>query len=136
MERRQFVSNAVLTAAAAVAASRVPAQAADMAGMGETNIIFTAADPGHWSGVEKLHVPRLEVSGGTLTVTTPHPMSAAHYIVSHTVVLDGGAYLGRQTFTPSDKPVSTHRLPEGYKGGITVTSTCNLHDWWVATTHA
>ena len=134
MERRQFVSQAVLTVAAATAASHVPAHAAGRHRSADTNVIFTARNPGHWSGLEKLHVPKLEVSGRTLTVTTPHPMSAEHYIVSHTVVLDGGHYLGRHTFMPTDKPVSTHELPDGFKGMVTVTSTCNQHDWWMVRT--
>ncbi|MEI9890197.1 MAG: desulfoferrodoxin family protein [Caulobacteraceae bacterium] len=65
-------------------------------------------------------------------MTTPHPMSEDHFIVSHSVVLDGGKYLGRAVFTPKSQPVSTHELPAGYKGKVTVTSTCNLHDFWVA----
>ena len=73
------------------------------------------------------------VADSVLTVTTPHPMSEAHFIVSHSVVLDGGKYLGRAVFTPASKPVSTYTLPAGYKGKVTVTSTCNLHDFWVAT---
>ena len=55
------------------------------------------------------------------------------FIVSHSVVLGGGQYLGRKTFTPADMPVSTYTLPAGYKGPVTVTSTCNLHDFWTAT---
>jgi superoxide reductase len=95
------------------------------------NVIFTAADPGHWKDVEALHVPIVAVSGSKLTITTPHPMSEPHYIVSHTVVLEGGKYLDRTTFTYKDRPVSEHILPPGYTGQVTVTSTCNLHDFWV-----
>jgi superoxide reductase len=60
-------------------------------------------------------------------------MSEPHFIVSHTVVLANGAFLDRKTFTWKDKPVSTHMLPAGYTGPVTVTSTCNLHDFWVKT---
>jgi superoxide reductase len=95
------------------------------------NVIFTAEDPGHWAGVEALHVPDVTVAGSTLTIKTPHPMSQPHYIVSHTVVLAGGQFLDRKTFTWTDQPVSTHTLPAGYKGPVTITSTCNLHDFWV-----
>jgi superoxide reductase len=83
--------------------------------------------------VEALHVPVLTLASSTLTVKTPHPMSAPHYIVSHTVVLAGGQFLDRKTFTYTDQPVSTHTLPAGYKGKVIVTSTCNLHDFWVKT---
>ena len=130
LRRRDFAKTA-LFGAAAVAAS-LPAVANAAAGGAEENVIFTKDDPGHWAGKEALHVPVATVQGSTLTVKTPHPMSEAHYIVSHSVVLDGGRYLGRKTFTPKDQPVSTHMLPAGYKGKVTVTSTCNLHDFWVA----
>jgi superoxide reductase len=76
-------------------------------------------------------VPDTSVTGGVLTVTTPHPMSAPHFIVSHTVVLADGKFLDRKTFTYTDTPTSTHTLPAGYKGPVTITSTCNLHDFWV-----
>jgi superoxide reductase len=58
-------------------------------------------------------------------------MSEAHYIVSHTVVLDNGTFINRKTFNWKDQPVSEHSLPTGYRGSVTVTSTCNLHDMWI-----
>jgi superoxide reductase len=132
MERRHFVRNGLAAAASAAAAvSLVPASAQAAQDMGLTNIVFTEDDPGHFAKVAKLHVPMVEVSNGMLKVTTPHPMSEAHYIVSHTVVLEGGKFLGRKTFNWHDKPVSQHQLPAGYKGKVMVTSTCNLHDWWL-----
>lgn len=130
MQRRQFVTSALAATAAAAALTR-GAVAEDAPQW--TNVVFTEDDPGHWKGVEKLHVPLVKVDGNKLTVTTPHPMSEAHYIVSHTVVLDGGKYLDRKTFNWKDQPTSEHTLPDGYKGMVTVTSTCNLHDWWVKT---
>ncbi len=128
MQRRSFVTTALAGAAAAVSLPRI-AQADQNNDW--TNVVFTESDPGHWKDVEKLHVPVVKIDGRKMTVTTPHPMSEAHYIVSHTVVLDGGKFLDRKTFNWKDKPTSEHTLPEGYKGKVTVTSTCNLHDWWV-----
>jgi superoxide reductase len=130
MQRRNLAKTAL---AGAAAAAIIPAAAAQAANKAE-NIVFTENDPGHWAKVEKLHVPVLTITGSSLTVKTPHPMSPAHYIVSHTVVLAGGKFLDRKTFTPADEPVSTHTLPDGYTGKIFVTSTCNLHDFWVKTT--
>jgi len=118
------------TAMFAAVAAALPAAARAAAGP-EDNVIFTKDDPGHWAGKEAAHVPVVMVEGSTLTVKTPHPMSEAHFIVSHSVVLDGGKYLSRAVFTPKDMPVSTHTLPAGYKGKVTVTSTCNLHDFWM-----
>lgn len=129
MQRRDLAKTAL---AGAVAAVVLPvAQQADAAMDEYENVIFTEEDPGHWKAVEKLHVPIVTVDGGKLTARTPHPMSEPHYIVSHTVVLGDGTFVDRKTFTWKDQPVSEHTLPAGYKGKVTVTSTCNLHDWWV-----
>ena len=128
MQRREFAKSAIL---GVVAASAMPvatrAEGADL----YKNVVFTEADPGHWSPqIEKLHIPDTTVAGGKLTIKTPHPMSEAHYIVSHTVVLADGTFVSRKTFTYKDEPVSEHALPAGYSGKVTVTSTCNQHDWW------
>jgi superoxide reductase len=128
MQRRNFGARA-LAGGALIATLPLAAKAAS--GMHWQNLVFTKTDTGHWTGVEALHVPVLTLAGQTLTVRTPHPMSPAHYIVSHTVVLAGGVFLDRKTFTPADEPVSTHTLPAGYRGEVLVTSTCNLHDFWL-----
>ena len=128
--RRRDIAKTALLGAAALA---VPAAARAADGNGMMNVVFTKDNPGHWAGKEGAHVPIATVSGNSLTVKTPHPISDDHFIVSHTVVLDSGKYLDRKTFTSKDQPVSTHTLPDGYKGGITVTSACNLHDLWMAT---
>jgi superoxide reductase len=127
LHRRDLAKTALFGAAAAA----FPAAARAAAPSAQNNVIFTKDDPGHWAGKEAAHVPVATVAGGMLTVKTPHPMSEEHFIVSHSVVLDGGKYLGRAVFTPKDQPVSTHALPAGYKGKVTVTSTCNLHDFWL-----
>jgi superoxide reductase len=120
-----------LAGGALLAALPLAAKAA--AGGQWQNVVFTKTAPGHWSAMESLHVPELTLAGDTLTVRTPHPMSPAHYIVSHTVVLTDGVFLSRKTFTPADEPLSTHTLPAGYHGDVLVTSTCNLHDFWLET---
>jgi superoxide reductase len=130
MERRTFL-NSALAGGAGIAF--LPSIAKAAAAPDLVNIVFTESDPAHWKAVEKLHVPDVKRSGDTITITTPHPMSEAHYIVSHTVVLEGGKFLSRKTFGWNDKPVSEHTLPSGYKGMISVTSTCNQHDWWLKT---
>jgi superoxide reductase len=129
MQRRQLASRTLAGAALAASLPLAAKAASDRA----KNVVFTAADPGHWVELEALHVPDITVSGSTLTVKTPHPMSQPHFIVSHTVVLEGGKFLDRKTFTYVDQPVSVHTLPDGYTGKVVVTSTCNLHDFWVKT---
>ena len=130
MNRRHAATSALTAAAASLI---LPAAARAQSMHHEKNVIFTADDPGHWSGVEALHIPVTTVADGVLTVKTPHPMTAPHFIVSHTVVLAGGKFLDRKTFTYTDQPISTHTLPDGYTGKVIVTSTCNLHDFWVKT---
>jgi len=128
MQRRNIAKSALAGAAFAV----LPVVAkADMDP--NANVVFTKEDPGHWAGVSELHVPVVTVSGSTMTIKTPHPMSKPHYIVSHTVVLSDGKFLDRKTFTYKDQPVSVHTLPAGYTGPVIITSTCNLHDFWVKT---
>jgi desulfoferrodoxin (superoxide reductase-like protein) len=78
-------------------------------------------------------VPETTVEAGVLTIRTPHPQSDEHYIVSHSVVLAGGAFLNRTTFTANQPPLSHVPLPAGYAGPVTVVSTCNRHDAWVKT---
>ena len=128
MKRRDFVTTALTGTAAVVTLPRVAETAAPNAW---TNVLFTEDNPGHWKGKEKLHVPMVEIKGDKITIRTPHPMSEAHYIVSHTVVLDNGRFIDRKTFNWKDQPVSEHSLPTGYRGSVTVTSTCNLHDVWI-----
>jgi superoxide reductase len=130
MNRRHAATSALTAAAASLI---LPAAARAQSMHHEKNVIFTADDPGHWAGVEALHIPVTTVADGVLTVKTPHPMTAPHFIVSHTVVLAGGKFLDRKTFTYTDQPISTHTLPAGYTGKVIVTSTCNLHDFWVKT---
>src|ERR1700761_3634453 len=94
--RRDLARLALAGTAAVVALPIAAAKAATP----NTNIIFTKDDPGHWAGKEATHVPQVTVSGSMLMVKTPHPMTEAHFIVSHSAVLDGGKYLDRKVFTP------------------------------------
>ncbi len=95
------------------------------------NIIHTKDNPGHWAGKQGIHVPQVTVIGDKVSVVTNHPMSESHFIVRHTLVLGDGTFIGGTTFTPTDKPESSYKLPAGYKGKIQVTSFCNLHDFWL-----
>lgn len=128
MKRRDFVNTALTGTAAIVTLPRV-----GQAKMAHTwtNVLFHEDNAGHWKGKEKLHVPVVEMKGDKITVRTPHPMSEQHYIVSHTVVLADGRFIGRKTFNWKDDPFSEHSLPARYRGSVTVTSTCNLHDLWI-----
>jgi superoxide reductase len=141
MDRRRFATRtlfgALLAAAATVGRAQPAAPPGAAPGQAPTlpkqNIFFSEDDPGHWVDWVSLHVPQTTVEAGVLTIRTPHPQSDEHYIVSHSVVLAGGAFLSRETFTANQPPVSQHPLPAGYAGAVTVVSTCNRHDTWVKT---
>jgi superoxide reductase len=130
LNRRGLAKAAFLGVAAA---ATLPAAARAQAASDNSNVVFTESDPGHWAKGKAVHLPVVTVTGSAISVKTPHPMTEAHFIVSHTVVLAGGKYLGRKTFTAADQPVSEYTLPADYKGKIIVTSTCNLHDLWLTT---
>jgi len=125
--RRQFMQ---VSAAAAVGLCMAPRPAAAES-LSFPGIIYTAENPGKWTSKVASHMPQAEVSGGSVMVKTPHPMSAEHFIVRHTLVGADGTVLGEMTFTPTDKPESTFALPAGYKGKCWATSFCNRHDFWV-----
>jgi superoxide reductase len=130
MHRRDFGKSAIvgLTVAAAM-----PLAARAAGSNPNENVVFTQADPGHWAKVAATHLPQASVEGGKVKIKTPHPQSETHYIVSHSVVLADGTFVSRKTFSYKDEPVSEHALPAGYTGEVTVTSTCNQHDYWVTT---
>ena len=130
MQRRDFAKSAIFgLATAAILPTAARAAGSDP----NQNVVFTADDPGHWEKVVKSHLPQASVAGGKVTIKTAHGQSEEHYIVSHSVILADGTFLSRKTFTHKDEPVSEHALPAGYKGKVTVTSTCNQHDFWVNT---
>lgn len=96
-----------------------------------TGIVYTKDNPGKWAKKVGSHAPEVKVEGGKVMVKTNHPMSEAHYIVRHTLVLADGTVVGAATFTSKNRPESSYELPAGYKGKIYATSFCNLHDFWL-----
>lgn len=131
-DRRDFLKTAAAAASLLTLTSARLAFASE--GSSYANIIYTKDNPGKWAGKEGSHAPQVTVNGSTVAVMTKHPMSADHFIVRHTLVLEDGTFVGGKTFTPADKPESSFELPAGYKGKIHVTSFCNLHDFWLAET--
>ncbi|WP_417912298.1 desulfoferrodoxin family protein [Candidatus Electronema sp. TJ] len=137
-DRRDLLKTAAAVAAAATAGSAVSAFAADKAAAPSAagSIYYSKEQPGQWKGKEGTHAPEVKVEGGKVSVVTPHPMSAEHFIVRHTVILADGTVLGAKNFAPADKPESSYDLPKDYKGKICATSFCNLHDLWVSEAEA
>ena len=135
--RRDFIRTTLvvasgMTVARAIQADEaVPAAPAPTLGGLPTNLIFTAAAPGVWKAKVDSHAPQVSVADGKLTMKTKHGMNDEHYIVRHTLVSADGQVLGATTFYPSDRPESTHTLPDGFSGKLYATSFCNKHDFWV-----
>jgi len=129
-DRREFLKTAALAATTVTLASSGVAFASAPASL--TNIIYTAENPGKWDKKVGSHAPQVTINGSAVAVATKHPMSADHFIVRHTLVLEDGTVVGAKTFTPTDQPESAYELPAGYKGKIYVTSFCNLHDFWMS----
>ncbi len=128
MDRRNFlkVSAAMASSVTVIGAGSVMASSASTSG-----IIYSAKDEGQWKGKNGSHAPAIHIDGSNVHVMTRHGMSEAHFIVRHTLVDAGGTVLGAKTFSPTDKPASTFTIPGGYRGKLTATSFCNLHDLWV-----
>jgi superoxide reductase len=128
--RRDFVKGSLLAASSMALGTFTTASAAPQS---FTGIVYTKSNPGKWSEKAGSHAPMISVAGGKVTVTTAHPMSQAHYIVRHTLVLEDGSVAGAKTFNPlqDTKAVSTFELPAGYKAKFYATSFCNLHDFWM-----
>jgi superoxide reductase len=128
-ERRDFLKASLVVAAGMAVSGISPLLAAT--GSCPAGLTYSAAAPGHWAGKEKSHAPVVSREGNQITITTPHPMSEAHFIVRHTLVAGNGQILGAKTFTPDDKQaVSVYKLAAGQEPKY-ATSFCNQHDFWV-----
>ena len=133
--RRAFLkTGAAVVVTGATAASSV-VMAASHNSMATTSplqgLVYTKAQPGMWAKKVGGHLPEIEVSGDSIKIITDHGMSAKHFIVRHTLVLENGTVASAKTFTPEDEAESVHKLPKGYKGKIFATSFCNKHDMWM-----
>jgi superoxide reductase len=129
-DRREFLKTSLLAAGAVVIVR--PAWARAATGGFPPGVIYTSENQGKWEGKAGSHAPKVEVKGGNASITTAHPMSAAHFIVRHTLVAPDGTVIGAKTFSPTDaKAVSSYELPAGSAGTFIATSFCNLHDFWL-----
>jgi superoxide reductase len=128
--RREFLIKGSATMVSLLAMGTVkPAQATEKS---FTGIVYTKENPGKWRKKVGSHLPSIHIENGRVNLSTKHPMSARHYIIRHTLVLEDGTVVGAKTFYPdTEKATSDHTLPAGYKGKIYATSFCNLHDFWV-----
>ena len=131
-ERRDFLKGSVVAVAALTVGLGTRVQASQ--GIVLPGIIYTKDNPGKWEAKVGSHAPEVKIEGSKVMVKTNHPMSDAHFIVRHSLVLEDGNVVGAATFTSKDAPESSYDLPAGYKGKIYATSFCNLHDFWLTET--
>jgi superoxide reductase len=130
--RREFLKGSLALAGAALAGRASEARAAISC---QAGLVYTQDAPGRWEGKQGTHAPKITVSGRKVTIVTPHPMTAPHYIVKHSLLKGDGAVLGEKTFANTDPAAeSTHELPEGFAGRLLAVSVCNVHDLWVSET--
>jgi superoxide reductase len=127
--RRDFMKGS-LVLAGAIAAGRVTEAQAGSAF--PPALVYTKDAPGRWAGKEGAHAPQVAVNGSKVTIVTPHPMTAPHFIVKHTLITPEGKLIGEKTFVSTDaKAESAYDLPAGFTGTLWATSFCNLHDLWL-----
>lgn len=95
--------------------------------------IYTAEDEMDLPGKASTHVPRVEVAGKNVTVSTPHVMSveANHFIQYHYVRGQTGVIVAMQEYELGTDLAATmtFTVPEGTTE-FTVYQYCNLHWTW------
>ena len=139
MNRRKFLGLSV--AGSAIGLTGLSALAGSTKSVNLSNsLIYSQQNPGRWAKKAKGHVPTIQTKkvkdAVEISVTTPHEMAGVnHYIVKHTVYDEKFNVIGEKVFDPNkDKTASSTHTIKGVKGKIHVTSVCNKHDTWVAST--
>ncbi len=130
--RRNFLKKSLVAASGVLVAGPLLANAKKMKSHKFPGVIYTEKDQGMWVGKAEIHVPKVTMKSGKVTLFTNHPMTEPHYIVKHTLVNELGIVMGSKTFMPTDpKAISTYTLPPGFYGKLYATSFCNRHDFWL-----
>ena len=128
-KRRDFLKTSLAASAGLVAATVLPASAADNS---KANIFaYTQEHQGRWEGKAGSHAPVITIEGNKITVETKHGMSETHYIVKHSLLDANGNVLGEQIFFPQDKKAISTYVVEGKHSELYALSFCNIHDLWV-----
>lgn len=128
-KRRDFLKTSLVASAGLVAATVLPASAAEDS---KVNIFaYTQEHQGRWEGKSGSHAPIITIEGNKITMETKHGMSEAHYIVKHSLRDGNGNVLGEQVFFPQDKKAISTYVVEGKHSELYALSFCNIHDLWV-----
>jgi superoxide reductase len=128
-KRRDFLKTSLVASAGLVAATVLPASAAEDSK--ENIFAYTQEHQGRWEGKAGSHAPVITIEGNKITMETKHGMSEAHYIVKHSLRDSSGNVLGEQIFFPQDKKAISTYVVEGKHSELYALSFCNIHDLWV-----
>ena len=138
MSNRRAFLKSTLAVAAGMAVGQVSPVSADSVSFPK-GVVYTKQNPGKWAKKVGGHLPKVNVEGDKVIVTTTHGMSDEHYIVRHTLVSRNGNVLGEKTFSPSDAEAKSVFELSGTSSKyvwdtvtLYATSFCNKHDLWVA----
>jgi len=100
----------------------------------ESQIYFSAANPGKWKDYKQDHELLVNVSkdGETrlVTIEVPFKPDTDHYIEVIVLVDEQNREIAKQRFERGEKAVATFSIPPNTKGGIFAVAKCNLHDMW------
>ena len=137
MERRDFIRLSVVSVGAGIVAPTMVLAESDKPVKGASDIYYTKADPGRWSGKVATHVPNIEIekTGGKVTVkiVTAHEMKGyEHYIVKHVLLDQNYKFIDEHLFDPTKDTAATSTFTlNDYSGPIYALSMCNKHDLWL-----
>ena len=137
MNRRSLIQASVIGAAAGSLLTNSASAAGGKGGKFAGAVYYTKESPGRWEKKSAGHVPVIqsEMKDGKnlVTVTTPHEMTAEHYIVKHTLLDENMNVVGEKVFYPDQNKaaISSYEISH-YKGKLYAVSLCNKHDTWVA----
>ena len=84
--------------------------------------------PNTVDAAQEKHIPIVEKNGNIVNISVgsvPHPMEAAHYIETISILTDNRLY--RLYLSPGDKPEASFEIDEDIKS---VRAYCNLHGLW------
>ncbi|MFQ5776156.1 MAG: hypothetical protein ACE5GS_16685 [Kiloniellaceae bacterium] len=137
MDRRTFVRLGFAGTTAGLVAPRIASAGSAAFDPFKTplagSLYYTANAPGRWAKKARGHTPLIERNGGTIQVTTPHPMDGfVHYIVKHMILDENFEFVREVGFHPEkDTPVSEHDVG-GLGRVVYAVSMCNKHDVWLS----
>jgi len=129
MNRRDFFKAGLAGTTALAVPGMVSAGQSSLAG----SVYYTKDNPGRWAKKIGGHLPMMKVNGSSMIVETDHGMSAAHYIVKHTLLDSNMNVIGEKMFDYAKDEAKSQFDIAGKSGTFYALSMCNKHDVWLNT---